>query len=195
MKAPKIVWLMLIGFVCLKPWCLAQLSPLAGDQHPNLLVNCTFEKGVEGWELWSFHKVGKTSIDPEQKHDGHPSLRIDNDQADDTLALQTVTLKPFTRYRFEGWIKATKIKNEGVGKGPSGASLSLFGVDDRSSFISDAKDWQHVFMEFNSLDKTEMKLGPHVGFGFKKSTGTAWFADLSLVELGPGSHQLPKKKR
>jgi hypothetical protein len=197
MKAPVMMSsLLLIGFACLQARCLAQLPPLSGDpQHPNLFVNGSFEKGMEGWELWSFHKVGKVSIDSEQKHDGHPSLRIDNDVADDTLALQTVTLKPFTRYRFEGWIKATKIKNEGVGKGSSGASLSLYGVDQRSQWFSDAKDWQHASMEFTTGDKAEVKLGPHIGYGFKKSTGTGWFADLSLTELGPGSHQTPKPKK
>ncbi len=65
--------LLLVGLVCFQARCPAQ-SP-NDPQHPNLLVNGSFEKGMEGWELWSFHKVGKVSIDSEKKHDGHPSLR------------------------------------------------------------------------------------------------------------------------
>jgi hypothetical protein len=138
---------------------------------------------MEGWDFDCFHKVGSAGIDSRERHDGHPSLRITNTEADDSHAVQTITVKPGVRYRLSGWIKATRIVNEGVGEGPCGASLAILATNTRTEWVSDAHDWTHVSVEFTTDKETEVKIGPRVGFAFKKSTGTAWFADLSLVEL------------
>jgi hypothetical protein len=46
-------------------------------------------------------------------------------------------------------------------------------------------------MDFNTGTNTDFKVGPRLGYSFRICTGTAWFADLSLVELNPNAAPPP----
>lgn len=134
------------------------------------------------------------AIDTEQRHDGHPSVRVDNLTAKASGLVQKVSLKPSTRYRLSGWIKAVKIvKANGETNGDIGAGLGVILWFEHSNWVSDTKDWVYASMDFTTNRDTDLKVGPWLGHYGKQVTGTAWFADLSLIELGSGPVE-PKRE-
>lgn len=176
------------------------------DPKSNLLTNGDFKKGMEGWELLSFGKQGTATVvkpedvlvdglkarpagqpapDPTDIRDGKPSLKIDNMAPDDTAVKQKVTVKPATRYRLAGWIKAKGVeaKNMMVKK-PTGACLCLMGAFEKSEDIIRTKGWTYVKYEFSSGTRSEIVVGLRIGFYATPVKGDAWFSDISLVELG-----------
>lgn len=159
----------------------------AADRNDNLLVNASFEKGTDGWQLRAFASKGQMAVDLNEKHGASGSLRIENSGADDTFVGQKVVVKPPARYRLTGWIK-TKDVTPIEHNGKEGASLSLFGSFEKSQSVVKTKGWTRVTLDFDTGSKTEVEVGPRLGHHASKAIGTAWFADLSLVELGPARH-------
>jgi hypothetical protein len=51
--------------------------------------------------------------------------------------------------------------------------------------------WTKMTVEFTTKDTDEIRVGPSLGTDPVFVTGTAWFADLSLVELGDASADAP----
>ena len=45
-----------------------------------------------------------------------------------------------------------------------------------------ASDWRLITFDFDSKDRTEVEIGPHLGWHASMVTGTAWFAEVTLVE-------------
>jgi hypothetical protein len=162
---------------------LAQQPPPA----PNLLKNPRFENGTEGWkfEAW-YDKVAKAVKDPSISHLGHPSVRFDQPKPTDSSLNQAVTLKPETRYRLSGWIKTNNVVKPAIEKqrpGEEGASLTIMGGYEKTPSVIGTKDWTYVSLDFVTKAKTDYKIGCRLGHYGKLVTGTAWFADVSLVEL------------
>jgi hypothetical protein len=150
----------------------------ASTAKPNLLTNPAFEDGQTGWELSS--KRGTVAIDPLEKHQGKNSARIDNPAGEDSYLKQAVAVKPKTRYRMTGYIKTKDI----VGKG-AGATLSLEGGYEATKPIVGNKAWTQVSFEFDSGAVDKVVVGVRLGYYSAPVMGTAWFDELSLVELGP----------
>ena len=153
-----------------------------------MLKNGNFENGMEGWSLNTYGETPKVTKDAKQTHAGHPSMRVDLSDAGDTSLEQAVTVKPATRYHLSGWIKTEKlVKPEGPKQrsGEAGASLSLAGTYDKTANVANTNDWTNVSMDFSSRDKSIVKVGPRLGHYGKWVMGTAWFSEISLVELGP----------
>lgn len=167
---------------------LAQV-PLGHSSSRNLLQNGDFTRGLDGWrfETWK-NNVAKASVDPNVTHAGRPSVRIDQTVATDSSVTQVVQLKPDRRYRLSGWIKTANIVKpplETQRKGDEGASIGILGGYQKSLSVLDTRDWTPVILDFTTTKtKTEFRLGPRLGHYGKLVTGTAWFAELSLVELG-----------
>ena len=165
---------------------LAALLTDLGDASPNLLQNGDFSKGTEGWTFNAHNKQGKVGADASVTHDGKPSVRIDNVTADDSHLSQVVAVKPGTRYRLTGWIKTDKIKPGPANpKSTSGASLGVRATFLISESLNKTHEWKRVTLDVGSLDKKEIDIGPRLGTFGGTVIGTAWFADLSLKELGP----------
>jgi hypothetical protein len=176
--------------------CLLALCGMGRAEEPerggrNLLQNGDFEKGTEGWvfQAWK-DRVAKAAKDPEVRHLGRPSVRIDQPNPTDGALVQAVTLKPHTRYRLEGWIKTRSVEKPNIPKqrqGPEGASLTVMGNYQKTPSVLGTSDWTHVHMEFVTDAKTDYKFGCRLGHYGKLVTGTAWYADVSLVDLDPGN--------
>jgi hypothetical protein len=168
--------------------CAAILLPLfstASAQQPsggkpNLLTNASFEEDQKGWDFHCWHSQGKATIDTVEKKDGKASIRIDNAAGDDSFLKQTIAVKPKTRYRMSGYIRTKDV----VGKG-AGATLSLEGGFEKTEVIATTKSWTKVSFEFDSGANSSIKVGPRLGHYSSNVMGTAWFDELSLVELGP----------
>ena len=165
------------------------LAPLSGPAQEksgtreNLLANGSFEKGLDGWNLQAFDKIGTAAPDTVELRDGRPTLRIQSSKGDDTFVTQKVNVKPNTRYRLSGYIKTKDIVPDDR-KNKAGANLSLSGGFEHPEHIQKTNPWAKVQFEFDSGGKTEITIGPRLGHYSSKVAGTAWFADLELVEIG-----------
>ncbi len=89
-------------------------------------------------------------------------------------------VKPHTRYRLGGWVRTENLVNTG-GKG---AMLNVHG-NAATNGISGTTDWTELSMEFDSGNQSEALVHCLFG-GYGGATGTAWFDDLYLNELGSG---------
>ena len=54
----------------------------------------------------------------------------------------------------------------------------------KSASIQKTKQWTKITVDFTSGSKTELPVGAALGYYNENVTGTAWFSELSLVELG-----------
>ena len=178
MNSLRLLFLALVSIA----FVLAQSSTAsaADETESNLLQNANFEKGADGWELNAFGKKGTMAIDQDELRDGKPTLRITS--VDDlTFVYQTVKVKPNTRYRLSGYLKTKDVRDL---KGRKNGAMLLVGMSNGSGGIRGTTGWRKVSMDLNSQDKTEIRVGGAVGYYASPVAGTAWFSDLSLVELG-----------
>ncbi|MFZ2277258.1 MAG: carbohydrate binding domain-containing protein [Prosthecobacter sp.] len=148
--------------------------------RPNLLENAAFESAMTGWTVTSHENLGKVDLDKDVKRGETPSLRITNPGASDTFCKQIVKVKPGMRYRFTGYIKTKDV----VVKGGQAANLSLDGTYERSPSLKGSESWRKVEFEFDSGPSDTVQVGCRLGGWFSMTTGTAWFDDLKLIEIG-----------
>jgi hypothetical protein len=161
----------------------ALFPALLGAEPPegNLIENGNFEKGTDGWELINFDKGGSMAMDPAELHDGKPTLRIES-FGEMTFARQIVKVKANTNYRLDGYIRIKGVHENG-GAGKAGAILLVGMTQIATHAIYGTTSWKKVSVDFNTKDKTEIRVGPSVGFYACKVFGIGWFSDLSLTEL------------
>lgn len=146
----------------------------------NLLSDPSFEGRQPNWGFFSLRHRATAAFDKTEKRSGKSSLRIDNMANDDSFLKQVVTVKPRTRYRFTGYIKTRNPVPKGAG-----ATLSLDGNFAPKASVVGRQDWKKVSFEFDTGPLTSIKVGPRLGHPSRLATGTAWFDDLQLIEVGP----------
>ena len=161
-------------------------APATETASGNLFQNPNFENGMEGWKLTTWGKKGSMEIDPKELHNGKPSLRIINTDTDHTLVNQKVPVKPHTRYRLSGYIKTKDVEPAKRGQ-KEGAELMVTGGWERTPPVSQTKGWARFTHEFTNGSGTEIVVGMSLGHYSAPAKGTAWFSELSLIELGPNA--------
>jgi hypothetical protein len=167
----------------------AAAGPITPDARGNLFKNPNFEQGTDGWKLTAWGKTGTMEIDPKESHNGKPSLRVHNPEAQHTLVNQKVTVTPKTRYLFSGWIKTDNMELPKRGQ-KEGAELMVTGGSRRSVPLAKTNPWTRVSYTIVTLDtETEMVVGMSLGHYGSAAKGTAWFSELSLTELGRNAKQ------
>jgi hypothetical protein len=150
----------------------------------NLFKNPNFENGTEGWRITAWGKTGTMTIDDTEKHDGKPSLRVENPTPQHTLVNQKVAVKPKTRYLLAGYIKTKNVEPPKPGQ-KEGAELMVTGGSRRSEPVSKTTSWKRVTYTLTTLEgETEMVVGMSLGHYGATVKGTVWFSELSLTELG-----------
>ncbi len=166
---------------------LAYLAPeyLTPDRKKeNLLKNGSFEAGLTDWKFESWRmKQECAQIATDKGHDGEEVLRITNDPDDDVRLIQVVNVKRNTRYLFSGWIKTSDVVCEAHNR-TGGALLYMWGGHQRKTAdLGGTNDWTYYAVVFNSGELTAVELAPRLGYFAATASGTAWFDDLSLIEL------------
>jgi hypothetical protein len=162
---------------------VADESAKSSEQdEPNLLINGNFDEGTKGWGFFNWGKKSKMEMDEEELHDGRPTLRVENLESCHSYVRQIIHAKPNTRYRLTGYIKTGHIEPAKPGQ-RVGAVLE---IGTRGIFTAPLMEenmpWTKVTVDFSTTETGEIRVGPSFGYpGF--ITGTAWFADLSLVEV------------
>lgn len=161
---------------------LAAISA-AATAGRNLFKNPNFENGTHGWELAGFSKKGTMAVDPKELHNGKPTLRLESTEGEHMFARQPVPIKPNTCYRLSGFIKTKDV--EPVKKGSKAGACLMVGFEPESTpAIVKTKAWTRVTVDIGPKVKPELNIGASLGGYGGPMTGTAWFSELSLVELG-----------
>lgn len=174
----------------------------AMDQEPaagqNLLSNGSFEKGLTKWEMTTHERTAEVKLVVDKKvlfHD-KPTLRVTNPVLTDTHIAQRVKVRPNTRYRLSGFIKAQDIEDaKGVTAGDpakkvnSGGCLCIAGKYGYKSAMVSTDTWTEVSYEFKTQDETEMVCECRLGYFSATVIGTAWFAEVSLTEVPDSAPQ------
>jgi hypothetical protein len=70
------------------------------------------------------------------------------------------------------------VKREGKG----GAQVYLDGTWQRSQVVNKTKSWTKVWIVIITGAQTEVEIGGRLGYDLV--TGTAWFAEMSMVKIG-----------
>jgi hypothetical protein len=152
-----------------------------GHSGGNLIANPNFERGEYGWELINFGRDGMMEADTTVLHDGKPTLRIDA-FGEMTYARQVVTVKAHTTYRLSGYVKVKDVQEIG-GSGMAGANLLVGSTPIVTRAVNGTDDWQEISTEFDTEDKTAIRVGPAIGYYNLLVSGTAWFSEMSLTEV------------
>jgi hypothetical protein len=169
------------AFLVLAVTCALLSSAVAqSGGRPNLLLNASFESADENWKDGNIDAARATvTVDETEKHEGKASLRIQNLAGNDTFVLQTVAVKPGFRYKLTGWIKAKDVVSK-----DKGATIALEGGFEQTESIVRTKGWTKVTFDFDSGAMDKIKIGPRLGHYSTMALGTAWYDDLTLVEMG-----------
>jgi len=159
---------------------------LVSDPAP-LLANGGFENfaGNQPAGYLLVEQPGTISfIDPEVKHGGQASLRMENFTANrwgHGRVAQQVKLKPHRVYRMSLWVKTEGLQPAGAFK-----MLALVARDreiaPRSFSVPATGDWRKLTMLVNSLDYDQVNLYAGVWGG---KAGKFWLDDWTLEEIGP----------
>ena len=152
---------------------------------PNLLPNPSFENLAEGqpqgWKIRTYSGEAEHVVATVART-GERSLRIASEKGADTSYFATVKVKPNTDYQLTGWVRTAGLL------GARGAQMNAHEVQQQprgsrtNAFDRGTKDWSKVETVFNSLDRDELTINCLFG-GWGKSTGTAWWDDVSLHEV------------
>jgi hypothetical protein len=152
------------------------------SRGPNLLRNAAFEEGTTGWDFYNWGKKSKMAIDPSERHEGKPALRVDNLEFCHSFVRQVLDGKAHTRYRLTGYIKTKDVALEKSRK--SGAVLMVGRLGVYTPLMEGTNPWKKVQVDFTTKDDAMIRVGPSLGTDGIFVRGTAWFCDLRLVELG-----------
>jgi len=60
--------------------------------------------------------------------------------------------------------------------------MRMRGSFEKSEPFPATSDWRLIAFDFDSKDRTEVEIGPHLGWHASMVKGTAWFAEVTLVE-------------
>ena len=107
---------------------------------------------------------------------GRCSASISAAAGADCAWLAHVPVKAHTTYLVRGWIRTRDVA------GATGALFNVHGTPFRSEAVSGTRDWQPLAFQVESGDATSLQINCLFG-GWGRSTGTAWFDDLHLIEL------------
>jgi len=171
---------------------VAEVTGKAAGSGGNLLSNGSFDKGLTKWEMTTHERTAEVKMVVDKKvlfHD-KPTLRVTNPVLTDTHIAQRVKVRPNTRYRLSGFIKAQDIEDaKGVTaadpakKVNSGGCLCIAGKYGCKSAMVSTDTWTEVSYEFKTQEETEMVCECRLGYFSATVIGTAWFAEVSLTEV------------
>jgi uncharacterized protein len=154
----------------------------ADSASGGLIANPGFEQATgdapTGWERRTYNGTGElTRVDGGRMGS---CVQISSATGADVGWMITLPVKPRTKYRATAWIRTKDVK------GATGALLNLNAHPARSKAVTGTRDWTRVTMDFDSENRTSVEMNCLFG-GWGQSTGTAWWDDVSVIELGQGA--------
>jgi len=131
-----------------------------------------------GWRRQRFQGQAEFGVDT-TAHTGARSARIVAREAADVAWTTVVVVKPYSKYRLSGWIKTDAVQ-AGTGKGALLNIHNMQGV--QSGAVTGSSDWTLVEVTFDTTASDAVQVNCLLG-GWGRSTGTAWFDDVTLELL------------
>jgi hypothetical protein len=110
---------------------------------------------------------------------GNGMARIINRGANDARFCQTIAVTPGATYRV-----SAQVKTEGIGAATAGA---LIAIEPRIADSIDTKgtqDWQLVQVNVENPDASQWDICLRLGSYANLNTGTAWFTDVRVDQIG-----------
>lgn len=165
-------------------FALMQGFSISAGAEQNLLTNGDFEKvgpdqKPESWQEDCWQGTSVLTATNKKAHGGKYALMIKSDQENDARMIQVVKVKPHTYYRLSGWVASENIPAD-----KTGASLGVVADFNFSRPVTGTTDWTNVEFNFcTDSSQTEVTVGPRLGMWGGTANGTAYYDDLSLVEL------------
>jgi len=162
---------------------LASSTRVPGSEPAaNLLPNPSFEAksdvGVRAWSsrVWRGEGDCRWRIESPGRIGGQ-CVSIQSDKGADAAWTATVAVEPNAFYRLSGWIKTKDVR------GAVGALLNIQNVQHvKTPRVTRTKDWTRVSTVFQTGGTTQLEINCLFG-GWGKSTGQAWYDDVSLERI------------
>ncbi|HCE05078.1 MAG TPA: hypothetical protein DEQ62_01965, partial [Verrucomicrobiales bacterium] len=170
----------------------AELNVIGYKPSANMLPNASFEKMGDNKLPSDWATRTYSARRPDLKHavetrkeyvrTGKHSLRISAETRHDSSLFARVRLKGGHNYILSGWVRTENLQGTGNG--------ALLGVHElqhaaKTKGVRQTTDqWTEVKVEFKSEQDREVTVNCLFG-GWGQSTGTAWWDDVSLVEITP----------
>ena len=159
---------------------------LKRDLNPAALVDA-FEQPAP-LQMWVLTKTaGETelALAANGRAGGHSLQLAASGPGANALAAKKVSVKRHTRYSLAGWIK---LEDVAPASPAIGAFLSVPQITQPQRALSvglkGTNDWSQMRVTFDTGALTEISVACGLGGG-GLATGTAWFDDLSLTDMGP----------
>jgi len=110
-------------------------------------------------------------------HSGRKSARISSAEGGDVSWSIVAPVRPYSKYKLSGWIKAQDVKTAGDAKG---ALFNLHNLPPlQTKALTGTQDWTRVELVFDTDGNDAVQINCLFG-GWGKATGTAWFDDVRL---------------
>jgi alpha-N-arabinofuranosidase len=163
-------------------------GPKAGDELAGVkqfIANGSFEEmdgaNPKGWTPRYWERGGAAFAVASVGHTGERSVQVssENEKGADASWVAIVPVHPYSRSRLAGWIKT-----ENVVAGPGrGAQININGEEEwRTAPVTGTMDWTPVEIAFDAGANDALEVTCLLG-GWGRSTGRAWFDDLTLTRL------------
>ena len=164
----------------------------AGDELAGVkqfVANGSFEE-MDGAKPkgWAFRSWGRDSdarsavgpfADGPAARTGAASVMVSSEKGADASWFAVVPVRPYSRYRLSGWIKTENVV-AGTGRG---AQINVNGEDEwRTPPVTGTQDWTETAVEFDAGANDALEVTCLLG-GWGRSTGRAWFDDVTLTRL------------
>jgi len=149
-------------------------------------------------------RTATITMDEETKHSGARSVRIDNRDMKDIALVQYSTeryaadpddphnLRPNRRYKVRWWVKGENVEPSGTGpimmmfyQSQKDGEWSRTNAYERDPRPNGTFDWEQ--RQFTFVTDEHAKWGAFT-FQLRWTTGTLWYDDVELVDLGPVVH-------
>ena len=147
----------------------------------NLLPNASFEQG-EGqlpahWRPRTYSGRATHEWVREGRSGSH-CLKIHSSEGADSSWFADVAVDPHGRYRLAGWVRTEGLAGRALG--------ALFNVHTVGQTVTGAargdSDWERFEVVFDADGRDSLSLNCLFG-GWGRSTGTAWYDDVSLTQV------------
>jgi hypothetical protein len=163
------------------------------------VVNGSFEAVGErglprGWHLEGAPGEAAVGSDAAGAHSGARGLRLSSSRgASVSVASEPVTLEVGRAYRLAAWIKTERAFSDSTGRYPTPVpaclTMASFPFTNHSQAVGASSPWTRVEAVFVATARSD-RVRLHLGLN-GSATGTAWFDDVELAELGDVSALVP----
>jgi len=183
MKARLVLMAMLIPALCIAINCRGteeKAEPAIKAENP--VPNASFEQAGRNerparWRSETYG--GRATFEYAQAgHTGSRSVMINSAEGADASWSAQAPIRPYSKYRFSGWIKTENI----VTKGGAGALFNFHGTDHRTKAITGTNDWTKIEYVFESESMDAVQINCLYG-GWGSATGKARYDDINLELL------------